>query len=478
MVYFCHCERSETISYFDFFGKGFMKRDLLVKNGVLVTNTGTFQSDILIKDGLVHQIGKALDAPGLPSVDVSDCLVLPGIVDPHVQFELPAFTDDFETGTRAAACGGVTTIIDFADQPRGIDALQHLRERKSIASSKVNVDYSLHMSITDLSGNTLNHIQTIVKEEMVPSFKLYLAYSRRQRMVNEGETFAIMREAARHGGIVGIHAECDALVEYLTRDLIESGRTDVRYFSQSRPDVAEGISVASSLGIAHATSCDLYVHHVSTALAIDSIAFSRRNGTRVWAETCPQYLILNDEAYNRNDGYLYVMNPPLRGKMNSERLWKAVQKGDIDTIGTDHCSYRIEQKTNKASFDQIPPGLPGIETLLPLMFTEGVAKGRITVSRLVELLSLNPARIFGLFPQKGSLSIGSDGDLVVFNPRTEWTLRAADLHTHSDFSPFEGKKMMGKVEKTILRGEVIFAGGEFCGTSNGGQFIPGRRPDE
>ncbi len=448
-----------------------MERDLLIKHGVLVTSLGTFQADVLIVDGVIRQIGQSLAEPLVPAIDATGCLVLPGIVDPLIQFELPAMTDDFDTGTRAAACGGVTTIIDFADQPRGIDALKYLRKRKAIADSKVNVDYSLHMSITDLSGGTLNHIQPIVREEMIPSFKLYLAYSRRERMVNDGEAFAIMREVARQGGIVGVHAESDALVEYLTKELIESGRTDPGHFPQSRPDVAEAISVASAIELARATGCDLYVHHVSTALAIEMIAEAKRKGIRVWAETCPHYLILTDELYSGDHGYLYVMNPPLRPAEDRDRLWKALQLGEMDTLGTDHCSYMIHQKTKNSRFDQVPPGIPGVETLLPVMYTEGVAKRRITLLRLVELLCLNPSRIFGLFPQKGTISIGSDGDLVIFDPNAQWTLKAPDLHTNSDFCPFENMSITGQVKKTILRGEVIYSNGEFCGTPRGGQFI-------
>jgi dihydropyrimidinase len=452
-----------------------VKRDLVVRNGLLVTNLGTLQADVFIADGVISKIGQSLSERNVPTVDAAGCLVFPGIVDAHVQLELPSLTDDFDTGTKAAACGGVTTIIDFADQPRGVDALRYLRERKAVADAKVNVDYSLHMSITDLSGDTLKHISTIVKEEFIPSFKLYLAYSRRQRMVNEGETFAIMREVARCGGIVGVHAESDALVEYLTNELIQNGQTDSRYFPESRPDVAEAISVSSTLGLARATGCDLYVHHVSTALAIDLIANAKRGGFRVWAETCPQYLILTDEVYSRDDGYIFVMNPPIRASKDGERLWRAVQEGEIDTVGTDHCSYLVQQKTKSARFDQIPPGLPGIETLLPVMYTEGVAKGKLTLSRLVEILCLNPASIFGLFPRKGNISVGSDGDLVIYNPKIEWTLRAANLHTNSDFCPYEGHQIVGKVEKTILRGEIVYAQGEFCGTPHGGQFINGTR---
>ncbi len=454
-----------------------MKRDLLVKNGTLVMSTGPVQADLLIRDGIISSLGKSMEVSGCPALDAEGYLVLPGVVDPHVQFEVfhtnVSMTDDFDTGTRAAACGGVTTIIDFADQPKGIDALDYLRERKTVADAKVNVDYSLHMSITDLSGGTLSRIPTIVQEEAIPSLKLYLTYRKMNRMINDGQMFAVMREAATVGGIVGIHGESDTLVEFLTEEMIGKGETDPRFFPLSRPDTAEAISVATAIEVARATGCDLYVHHVSTALAIDHITRAKREGVRVWAETCPHYLILTDEAYAGEDRFLYIMKPPLRSLKDRERLWIAVQRGEIDTIGTDHCSYLKEQKTRSKSFDQVAPGIPGIETLLPVMYTEGVARSRITLPRLVELLCSNPARLFGLFPKKGTLSIGSDGDLVVFDPNAPWTLRADLLRTHADFSPFEGMVLAGRVKKTVLRGEVVSEEGKFCGTPHGGRFVPG-----
>jgi len=454
-----------------------MKRDVFVKNGTLVMNTGPVQADLLIRDGVISTIGKSMEISDVRILDAGGCLVLPGVVDPHVQFEVfhtnVSMTDDFDTGTRAAACGGVTTIIDFADQPKGVDALKYLRERKAVADAKVNVDYTLHMSITDLGGATLDEIPAIVREEAIPSFKLYLTYRKMNRMINDGQMYAVMRAAARVGGIVGIHGESDTLVEYLTEELLQTGQTDPRFFPQSRPDIAEAISVATAIEIARATGCDLYVHHVSTALAIDPIARARREGVRVWAETCPHYLTLTERVYSGPDRFLYVMKPPLRTEKDRDRLWIAIQRGEIDTVGTDHCSYHKAQKTRSESFDQVAPGIPGIETLLPVMYTEGVAKGRMTLPRLVELLCSNPARVFGLFPKKGILNIGSDGDLVVFDPNAPWTLKADLLQTNADFSPFEGMLLAGRVKKTVLRGEIVSEGGTFCGTPQGGRFVPG-----
>jgi dihydropyrimidinase len=454
-----------------------MERNLLIKKGTLVTPSGPVKGDIFIQNGIIASMGQSLDVPGVDTIDAGECLLFPGVVDPHVQFEVVhtsvSMTDDFDTGTRAAACGGVTTIIDFADQPKGVDALKYLRERKAVADAKVNVDYTLHMSITDLSGGTLNEIPAIVREEAIPSFKLYLTYRKMNRMINDGQMFAVMREAASVGGIVGIHGESDSLVEYLTEELIQRGETDPRYFPVSRPDIAEAISVAGAIEIARSTGCDLYVHHVSTALAIDHIARAKREGIRVWAETCPHYLILTDEVYSGEDRFLYIMKPPLRSEKDRERLWVAVQRGEIDTIGTDHCSYLKAQKTRSERFDEVAPGIPGIETLLPVMYTEGVAKGRISLSKLSELLCSNPARVFGLFPKKGSLSIGSDGDVVCFDPHSPWTLKADLLQTHSDFSPFEGMHLAGRVKKTILRGEVVAEDGRYCGSPHGGKFVSG-----
>jgi dihydropyrimidinase len=454
-----------------------MEGNLLVKNGTLVMPDGPVSADILVQNGIITGFGRPLRSQDARIIDAEGCLVFPGVVDPHVQFEVVhthvSMTDDFDTGTKAAACGGVTTIIDFADQPKGVDALKYLKERKAVADAKVSVDYTLHMSITDLSGDTLAEIPSIVKEEGIPSFKLYLTYRKMNRMIHDGQMFAVMREAARVGGIVGIHGESDALVEYLTEERIRNGETDPRYFPGSRPDVSEAISIAGALEIARATGCDLYVHHVSTALSIEHIARAKQEGVRVWAETCPHYLILTDEVYSGENRFLYIMKPPLRAAKDRDRLWVAVQRGEIDTLGTDHCSYMKAQKTRSPRFDEVAPGIPGIETLLPVMFTEGVARGRIPLQRLTELLCSNPAKTFGLYPKKGALSIGSDGDLVIFDPHSPWTLKAELLRTRSDFNPFEGMSLSGRVKKTILRGEVIAEDGKYCGPPRGGKFVPG-----
>lgn len=454
-----------------------MGRDLLVKNGLIVNATGSFKGDVLVRDGVIARLGLDLTEPGVPVLDAEGKLVFPGIVDPHVQLEIKygAFpmTDDFDTGTVAAAAGGVTTIIDFADQPKGVPALTDLKNRRALADGRVNVDYSLHMSITDLSVGAVSQIGEIIASG-IPSFKCYMAYSRRDRMVNEGQMHAIMTEVARHGGIVGIHGENDNLVEFLITQHKKEGRTAVKYFTEARPVLGEEIAVRTAILLAEKTGCELYVHHVSCARTIEAIVGARARGVRVFAETCPPYLTLTEDVYRLPGGERFILNPALRTAADRRRLWEAIIRGEIDTIGTDHCSYKLEQKQrNKDDFDAIPAGLPGIELLLPVMYSEGVAKGRISANRLIELLSLNPARIFGLHPRKGSIMPGADGDLVIFDPRREWIVRPEDLQMNVDFTPFDGEKLSGAVETTVLRGQVLWQSGKFVGPRHLGEFVRG-----
>ena len=309
-------------------------------------------------------------------------------------------TDDFATGTKAAAAGGVTTIIDFADQEQSRTPLEELEQRMAIADAKVNVDYSLHLGVTNIKGEQLAQLEEAVWGHKIGSFKLYMAYRNRGRLVDEGQIYAIMREAARLGAVVGVHAENEPLIDYLLENLVREGKTGVPYFASSRPDLAEQMSITIAGQLAEATGATLYIHHLSTAAGLEAVRDARRRGVPVYAETCPQYLVLTDDVYQQSEGCLYVMNPPLRGAKDREALWEGVIKGEIQVIGTDHCSYTRAQKGRSKDFRNIPAGIPGIETLLPVMYSEGVAAGKIDLSNLVELLPSTGPDIWSL-PAKG-----------------------------------------------------------------------------
>ncbi len=458
-----------------------MSKKVLIKNGTVVDHMSSYRGDILMEDGVIQAIGDALPAAGAEVYDASGMLVLPGIVDPHVQFEVlfGAFpmTDDFDTGTIAAAAGGVTTIIDFADQAHGVPVYEYLRQRRAAADGRVNVDYTLHMSITDTTVPSIEDMGKVV-ESGVTSFKLYMTYSRRDRMVNEGQMNDIFAEAARLNAICGIHGENDNFVEYMIKKLTEEGKTDLSYFTTARPAISEVIAVNTAIALAEHNGCILYVHHCSCGATLAAIREGRRRGVKIYCEACPCYLNLNEEVYRQEDGPLYVVNPALRTKEDQAALWEGIRRGEIDTIGTDHCSYTREQKfRNRNDFSGIPAGHPGVEISLPLMYTTGVAAGRITMEQLVKLMSYNPARIFGLSPRKGLLRPGSDGDVVIFDPKKKWTMSADKLLMQVDFTNYDGWQMEGAVKATFLRGEKLYEDGVFCGPRHMGRFVPAKPAD-
>ena len=453
-----------------------MENSVLIKNGRIVDHVSSYSGDILIENGVIQAIGTAIPVKeGQEVYDASHMLVLPGIVDPHVQLEVlyGAFpmTDDFDTGTLAAAAGGVTTIIDFADQPHGKPVYSYLQERRAQADGRVNVDYTLHMSITDTAVPAVEDMQAVV-ESGITSFKLYMTYSRRDRMVNEGQMHEIMAEAARLNAICGVHGENDNYVEYMIKRLTEQGKLDLRYFTTARPALNEVIAINTAIAIAEHTGCTLYVHHCSCGETLRAIREGRARGVKIYCETCPCYLNLNEEVFTREDGELYVVNPALRTRADQEALWEGLQKGEIDTIGTDHCSYTREQKfRNRGNFCGIPAGHPGVEISLPLMYTTGVASGKISWQQLIRVMSYNPARIFGLSPRKGLLRPGSDGDVVIFDPNHRWSMSADRLLMNVDFTTYDGWEMRGAVKATFLRGMKLYEDGAFCGPHHRGEFV-------
>ncbi len=453
--------------------------DLVIKNGTVVNSQSVFTGDILIKGGKIAAIGTDITAPlGCKAIDASGKLVLPGIIDAHVQLECAykdtIMTDDFNTGTKAAAAGGVTTIVDFADQAAGKTPLEELDERMAIANRKVNVDYTLHLGVTNIEGSQLHELQKAVNERGINSFKLYMAYRKRGRLVDEGQIYGIMKEAAKVEAICGVHAENEPLIDYIT-SLFDEEKGDfaVSNFAASRPPVAEALSIMIAARLAAETGATLYVHHLSTAEGLEAIRQARKNKQKIYAETCPQYLLLDDSVYNQQDGNLYVMNPPIRKREDVDALWQALANNEIQVVGTDHCSYDLKQKNrNKHDFRLVPAGIPGIETMLPLMYSEGVVKDRIGLLQMINLLSTGPAKIFNLYGRKGDLQVGFDGDLVIFDPQKKWKIEPDSLEMNVDFAPFSSLELTGYVLTTILRGEIVYDNDHWCGPANHGRFVP------
>jgi dihydropyrimidinase len=460
--------------------------NLLVKNGLVVTGEEVLKEDIYIHEDKISAIGKNLEKlinnnERSNIIDASNCYVFPGVIDPHVQLEgsykNTVMTDDFYTGTKAAAFGGITTIIDFAVQNKGNLLLDTFFNRKNQADAKVCIDYTLHVGITDPTQEALAEINKLTKEG-ITSFKTYMTYRDRGRMVDEAGLYRIMGEVAKYNGIVEVHQENNNLVEYMTDKLQEEGKMSSSFFPLSRTEVVEGIATATAILLARDANCDLYIHHVTSKETIEMIEWGVSKGITVFGETCPHYLVLNDSVYNSDFGHRYIMNPPIRNQESQDILWEAIKKDYIQTIGTDHCSYSLIQKDkDKSNFSKVPAGVPGIETLLPIIYTFSVNKG-IPVQKIVKLLSENPAKIFGLFPRKGMIRIGSDADLVIYDTKSENIIKADNLHLKTDFNPFEGIKIRGEVKATILRGKVIVKDKNFCGGKGEGLFINGSRNQE
>lgn len=450
--------------------------DLVIKNGTIVLATDTFNGDIAIREGRVHCVAGNYTGQAKEEIDATGMLVLPGAIDVHTHFQLPLMgtstADTFTTGSRACAAGGVTTFIDYATQKKGESVLKAIEERRKEADGNVYVDYSLHAALTDFTDETLHSIAGLI-EMGIPTFKLFMIYAQEGWMADDGSLIAVLEAARDNGGLVEIHAENPFIIERRVKQLLKEGKTQARWHGTSRPHFVEAEAIRRAIYFTELTNSRLYIVHMTTAEGTQLVGEAKGRGMMVFAETCPQYLLLTDDRYEGEEGYLYPTCPPLRKKIDNEMLWRGLSVGAIQVIGTDHCSFTREQKrAHKSDFTKIPRGLAGVETMLPLMYSEGVRKRRISINQLVEITSANPARLFGLYPRKGSLAPGSDADLVILDPNRKTTIRAQDLHMNTDISPYEGMEVTGWPIMTISKGKVLFKDGRLTVDGNGGEFIP------
>lgn len=454
--------------------------DLVVKGGQIVTAMDTFRADLGVSGDKIVAIAETIEDEGARVVNAAGKYVLPGGIDVHTHMQLPfggtVSADDFEEGTKAAAFGGVTTIIDFAIQAKGSGLLGAVEQRRAEADPKVCIDYSLHMAITDWNRDAEGEVREII-ESGIPSFKLFMVYRKEGWMVDDGALFGVLCEVAKHGGVVGVHAENAFVIDVLTERFLAEGKLSCEYHSKSRPSFVEGEAIRRAIYLAGVAGGNLYIFHMSTEEGVAAVAEGMALGVQVRAETCPQYLLLTEEKYLQPDGHHYAISPPLRSPADSEALWEALANGTVQVLASDHCPFDSRQKDLwGGNFTKIPLGLPGVETLLPLAFSEGVGKGRFSLNRCVELLSTNPAKLFGLYPKKGTIRIGSDADLVVVDPEMEVVLSPQRLHTRIDYSPYQGIRVKGYPVVTISRGEVIVEGGGFFGKPGRGRFLPRSQP--
>ena len=451
---------------------------LLVANGTVVTASGTSRADVLVEGDRIAAIGSIPRPPAARVIEAAGKLVLPGGIDVHTHLDLPfsdtSSSDDFRSGTIAAACGGTTCIIDYATQKAGGRLRAALDEWMGRADGASVIDYGFHMTIVEMTDQVEREMDEMVAEG-VPSFKVFMAY-RGRMMLDDGSIFRVLRKTAGNGGLVCLHAENGDVIDVLVRDALRQGHAEPRYHALTRPPALEGEATSRGCRLAALAGAPIYVVHVTAAEAVEALAAARRAGQPAYGETCPQYLCLTEQAYNEPGfgGAKYVMSPPLRSQAAQDRLWLALSSDELQTIATDHCPFNLHGQKERGlhDFSKIPNGAPGIETRMSLIYDAGVRTGRISLTRFVELLSTNPARLFGLYPRKGELAAGADADLVVFDPERKVTLSASTLHMRVDYNPFEGRTVVGAVDTVLSRGRVMVELGRFTGVTGGGRFVP------
>ena len=457
----------------------------VIRNGRIITATDDYSADILIQDGRVHTIGREIEVGGdVEAHDASGLLVFPGGVDVHThldwEFGVAKTVDTFGTGTMAAAFGGTTTLVDFAAQEHGqsvIAALEDWHRRAAIAC----VDVSAHMIVTDMNDQTLADMKTLMTDEGVTTFKLFMAYPG-VLMIDDAQIFKAMRLAGAEGGMICMHAENGLVIQVLVEEAVAQGHTAPKWHMLTRPSILEGEATHRAIRLSELAETPLYIVHLSASEALSSVTEARDRAIPVYAETCPHYLFLTPEEYDRPDfeGAKYVMTPPLRDESHQKELWRGLATDDLQVISTDHCPFCFSEqafgmKFSKTQglndFSKIPNGAPGLETRLPIVFDGGVRQGRMSLHRFVQLTSTAPAKLFGLFPRKGTIAVGSDADIVLFDAEETWTVTAAGHHSRIDYSLFEGRSLTGRVKKVFSRGELIVDGSDWLGREGAGEFI-------
>ncbi|MBU3105459.1 dihydropyrimidinase [Clostridium gasigenes] len=457
---------------------------LLIKNGTVVTASDIYKGDIYIEDGVIKEIGINIIKDADEIIDAKNKYIIPGGVDVHTHLDLDVgiavANDDFYTGTVAAACGGTTTIIDHMGfGPKGCNLKHQVEVYHGHAEGKSVIDYSFHGVIQHVNDDILDEMEEIVEDEGISSFKLYLTYD---YMIDDENVLRVLNKLKDLKGITTVHCENHGSIKILREEYVKSGLKSPMYHPLSRPVESEGEAVNRMINLAAiAKEAPLYIVHLSSALGLDYIKMARERGQKVYSETCPQYLILDESKYSlpNNEGLKYIISPPLREKKNGEALWTGINEGYIQTIATDHCPFAFnkEKQMGKDDFTKCPNGAPGIEERISLIFSEGVMKNRISINKFVDVCCTKPAKIFGLYPKKGTIQVGSDADIVIIDPDKEVTITNSKLHSNVDYSAYEGIKVKGYPILTISRGEIIVRDNKFVGKKGRGKFIKRGKSD-
>jgi dihydropyrimidinase len=451
---------------------------LLIKNGTVVTADQTFAADVLIERETIQEVRAGIPAePSHTLLDASGMLLLPGGIDAHTHLDMPfggtTSSDDFETGTRAAAIGGTTTLVDFAIQAKGTKMRDALDTWWKKAESKACIDYGLHMIVTDLPEAGLEDMDDMVREG-VASFKLFMAYPN-VLMVDDATIFRALQQTSKNGALICMHAENGSVIDVIVRQALAEGKTAPIYHALSRPTLAEAEAVHRAIALSEMAGVPIYIVHLSSEDALNQVREARDRGLPAFAETCPQYLLLSiDEMWRPGfEPAKYVFTPPLREKKNLPKLWDGLQSDNLQVVSTDHCPFCFEDQKSlgKDDFTKIPNGGPGIENRLQLLHHHGVNAGKITLNRFVEIVSTAPARIFGMYPKKGAIAPGSDADIVVWDPKAEHLISAKTHHMRVDYSMFEGFHVQGNARQVFSRGELIVDNGQYIGRVGRGQYL-------
>jgi len=451
---------------------------LLIQHGTVVTADSTFAADVLVEGGTIRDVRAGIPADGHTVVDANGLLVLPGGIDAHTHLDMPfggtTSADDFETGTRAAAIGGTTTIVDFAIQAKGTKMRSALDMWWKKAEGKACVDYGLHMIVTDLGTSGLEDMDDLVREG-VASFKLFMAYPN-VLMVDDATIFKALQQTSKNGALVCMHAENGSVIDVIVQQTLAEGKTAPVYHALTRPTVAEAEAVQRAIAMAEIAGTPVYIVHLSSEDALNQVREARDRGLPAFAETCPQYLLLSIEDQMPGKSFeeaKYVFTPPLREKKNQAKLWDGLKNDHLQVVSTDHCPFCFaDQKAlGKDDFTKIPNGGPGIENRMQLIHHHGVNAGRLSLNRFVEITSTAPARIFGMYPRKGTIVPGSDADIVLWDPKAAHTISAATHHMRCDYSMFEGFQVQGNARKVYSRGELIVDNGQFLGKVGRGKYL-------
>lgn len=456
--------------------------EMVIKNGTIVTAERTFKSDVAIEGEKIVKIAEDIAPGDARVIDATGRHILPGAIDAHVHFNLSFCGTNslgWADGTKAAACGGVTTVIDYAIQAKGSSLKEAVDSRMADANGKVVIDYSLHGGITDWHEKTRDEMRYFTRNG-IPSFKMFMIYKSAGWMADDEALYSALEETKQSGGLLMLHAESDTVLDLLTRryhtpEMME--KYGAYCHTLARPAVTEFEAVQRAITWARETDGRLYFVHVSTARGAQMIQQANREGKSIWGETCPQYLLLTDDVFKRKDGHLFATCPQIKSRRDQVGLIASVRSGGLSVLATDDCTFNTEQKAMwNGDFTKIPFGMPGVETLLPTMYSELVGKNDMQFSQLVSLVSTNPARLFGLYPRKGAIQVGSDADIVIFDVNQTREISAKNLATKCDWSPFEGFKIKGIPSLTISRGKIVAENGKFTGSEGHGRFVPGE-PD-